>query len=1484
MTTDEESWVGRVLDVRYSVERVLGQGGMGIVLAVRDTGHDELFALKLLVGERAGRLAAEQRFRREAEITRRIRSPYVAEVHHVGRLVTGELYILMEYLDGKDLGQVLERRGALPFQEALQYVIQACAGLSIAHALGVVHRDIKPSNLFLAQRPNQPPTIKLIDFGISKAGEGELELTRTNAFLGSPLYMSPEQLTAAKRVDARSDLFSLGAVFYQLLTGVAPFAADNVTEIGHRILHATPEPPTRLRPELPYQIDAVITKCLAKLPDARFQNATELSNALEALRHPAEVALELYLDPGEGEEATTSERMPTCSFTSDGAKSADGSTQKVLDRQRAILARGYTGMPPAASPRQPARTPALPVPEPEPPMVIPFGVPIPENSSFVGRDRELAALHEALFAASSHGYTSAVVVGIAGPAGIGKTELAAAYARRHRDSYPGGVFWFDGIADIDAQIERHIGAPNPGAHRRPDSFEDSTSPLSRVVRGRPRSLLIIETTVEREYTVRRWFDMNLPRLGRREEITRHHIIHVARLPQWRTHRTHWLGPLDEANAAEVLLRSAGLLEPSSEIRAAAEAVTRAFEGMPAPAHVAGRVLAARFTGDGRGSLAALAGRMPAEGSVARPHELALRALLAFVVEGLSPNARDLLRAAAGFAEEPLSLRAFGRLLDMPVGDMAQVLAELDRYGLVSPRSTPEATSLRPGIAGNAARVVLGVEPVWVAECLGRVTTWLSKMPMLYREIEERGVAAGVAEVRRLAQVGAAATPRFLAELSQTLETEAPRLVDKPDTDRFGRPLGQTTQATKGALAPYPRFLAQVRDAAHELGCGAVLERVEAALREANVPWLRRRTYQQQAKPKVLGIHDATVTAVAVSDDGRRAVSGAADGSLYAYDVETRRLLAELRGRSAPLRRLAISADGKIALSAAEDGAFEVWDLDELRLWCMLEGHSAPVYALAISADGRRAVSAAEDGFICAWDTRSGRPLRSLSPHAGLAGWPMSVAALAFSEDGLVRVASPRGTIWLFDVDSGAVVRSIGLHESPLGFSRTPSRTLVHAKGPFGGLRFRDVESGAVVCEVGATPVMDPAPVAAGGTHCVVAQKDAVARVYSLETGELRRKLLRHRPEGTPYLHQYYGTTGHTGRVTAVAASLDGRTVVTGGADNMVLAWDVEHGPVARYDQRQGPAAPSEEELSFVHMTPDGALAMTTSGKEIIVWDVKTGEPTRTLRLPDGAKRPYDFFTAAGGIMCAVAEGEVHVLDVARGALVRTFEVPSGHGPPVSISEDGRRALVLRKEGPRATCLFWDLEAAQVVRIDRDSGKGWVTFVDPDHVLVRRGAALELVDFSTGAVVQQLDGSVEPTARVVAVCSGRRVWFGSRQGGAVLVDMNRGSIARSISKATHPLRGNVVAASPNGRFVATLGTHLQVWNAESVRLEAELLLPFRVHDRWHCAAMTPDGRTIILASIGRGDLEKYPIPPPQAVGTIEIDVFLLSRVHFIHLEA
>lgn len=273
---------GNVLLGKYRVESVLGKGGAGIVLAVRHTELDELFAVKLLLPQSLEDEETVNRFTREARASVRLKGEHVVRVHDVGRLENGAPYMLMECLKGKDLKKVVRERGPLPLDEAIFYMLQTCEAISEAHGIGIIHRDLKPSNLFVTQRPNGTPCIKVLDFGISKQkfGPHSLDLTKTDAILGSPYYMSPEQMARSRDADARSDIWALGVVFYELITGKLPFEGDSLTEIVASVLQDEPVPPGVLRPLLPPQIDAAVLRCLQRKPDLRFQSVAELAQVL----------------------------------------------------------------------------------------------------------------------------------------------------------------------------------------------------------------------------------------------------------------------------------------------------------------------------------------------------------------------------------------------------------------------------------------------------------------------------------------------------------------------------------------------------------------------------------------------------------------------------------------------------------------------------------------------------------------------------------------------------------------------------------------------------------------------------------------------------------------------------------------------------------------------------------------------------------------------------------------------------------------------------------------------------------------------------------------------------------------------------------------------------------------------------------------------------------------------------------------------------
>jgi serine/threonine protein kinase len=266
------------------VERELGVGGMGVVLAATHLELDEPVALKVMLPKFASNVEAASRFAREARASVKIRSEHMVRVLDVARLEDGTPYMVMEYLEGSDLAGLLAKQGPLPPASAVAYVLQACDAIAAAHALGIIHRDLKPANLFLARRGDGSQGIKVLDFGISKLSarlsERDTTLTNTSVMMGSPPYMAPEQMLSAKNADARTDIWGLGCVLYELLVGSRPFQGTTMPELCAAIMAESPAPPSQLRPGISRGLEMVVLRCLEKSPGARYETLAELASAL----------------------------------------------------------------------------------------------------------------------------------------------------------------------------------------------------------------------------------------------------------------------------------------------------------------------------------------------------------------------------------------------------------------------------------------------------------------------------------------------------------------------------------------------------------------------------------------------------------------------------------------------------------------------------------------------------------------------------------------------------------------------------------------------------------------------------------------------------------------------------------------------------------------------------------------------------------------------------------------------------------------------------------------------------------------------------------------------------------------------------------------------------------------------------------------------------------------------------------------------------
>jgi serine/threonine-protein kinase len=277
---------GDVLAGKYRVDRILGEGGMGVVVAAHHIQLDERVAIKFLVRGAMTNAEAVARFDREARAAVKIKSEHVARVIDVGRLESGAPYMVMEYLEGGDLAAWLSARGPLQLDQAVEFILQACEALAEAHVLGIIHRDLKPANLFCVRRSDGQLTIKVLDFGISKltapdvAGGSNPSLTRTSATMGTPIYMSPEQVRSSRSVDARTDIWALGVILYELLAGRPPFHADSMMELAVKIATEPLPRLSTLRADVPPGLEAVIGRCTEKDPNRRFSHVGELALAL----------------------------------------------------------------------------------------------------------------------------------------------------------------------------------------------------------------------------------------------------------------------------------------------------------------------------------------------------------------------------------------------------------------------------------------------------------------------------------------------------------------------------------------------------------------------------------------------------------------------------------------------------------------------------------------------------------------------------------------------------------------------------------------------------------------------------------------------------------------------------------------------------------------------------------------------------------------------------------------------------------------------------------------------------------------------------------------------------------------------------------------------------------------------------------------------------------------------------------------------------
>jgi WD40 repeat protein/serine/threonine protein kinase len=1397
----------------------LGRGGMGITYKAVDVNLGCFVTLKVINARYLDQQAVRLRFLREARAAARLRHPNVASVFHLG-VKGADYFYAMEFVEGETLDRLIKRDGPLPTGVALEIVDQVAAGLGAAHKQQIIHRDIKPSNLMVAFDEHRRVTVKVIDFGLARAAiSSELDpaLSIPGVFAGTPHFASPEQC-AGEETDIRSDLYSLGITLWQMLTAKLPFDGALAQIVDQ---HLRGRLPLQQLEHLQQPVVALLKSLLSKDPADRPGNPEELrvmvrevKGALEANRpvdlrstsvagdRAGGIQQALARDPGLSETSghacgVLSEHWDFTSFLVAKLKGFTGrqwlfqeiDEWRAKGSQPALLIIGETGVGKSAivaalvheNPR--GQVLAYHCCRADTPATL-------EPAAFV---RGLAAM----FARRLSDYAALL------------QESALAHALQFADTDPASAF--EGA--ILTPLHKIQWPANDRCYLLIDALDEALM--------RPKRPTIVDVLSTRLNLLPSWLCI--------VATTRSEPSVLGQLRSLRAHTLNAQDPRNQDDVRRFIERR--LAEPILLAKAEAgnKPLRALIDGLMKSS--AGNFLFVTTALD-----AVESGQLGFDQIEKLPPGLSslyqiffdrvfrdsgidlgpLRQVLETLAAAREPLTRSQIAAATGLdAEEelPSSLSRLASFLTVCEGRYAFFHRSLfdwltgwetqdDR-----PFAGPYYVSLKKGRARLADRC-------WTEYERG------SSQASLYCL---RHLAGHLHEVDRDQDLRHALLNfDFLQTKLDALDANAliadyEYLPDDPDLQRV-------QSAIRLSAHVLTRDRRQLAGQLTGRLLGNRASAIQALLRQAGertrLPWLRplrpTLTPPGGSLRRTLEGHTSVVTAVAVTPDGRRAVSASRDRTLRVWDLGSGQVVRTLEGHLKAVTAVALTPDGYGAVSASRDGTLRLWDLAGGHLMRTFEGHTERVTAVVVTRDGRRAVSASGDRTLQVWDLESGQPLCTLKGHTE------RVTAVAVTPDGSRAVsASDDRTLRVWDLENGQPMQTLAGHTNVVtAVATTPDGLRAVSASRDRTIRVWNLESGHIIRTLeGHANVVTAVAITPDGRRAVSASGDRTLRVWDLETGRVVRTL-----------------EGHTERVTAVAVTPGGRRAFSGSYDCTVRLWELESGHTT--DPLEG----HTERVTGIAVMPDGKRAISASyDRTLRTLDLQSGQ---TLARLEG-------HTKAVTAVAVTPDGH-HAVSASWDRTLRLWALESrrplgtlgGHAAvvtAVAITPDGRHAVSASWD---RTLRLWDLEGMQTVRkLEGHTDGVAAVAVTPEGrhaVSASRDGTLRLWELASGETVGILQGHANVVTGVAITPDGRCVVSASADRSLRLWELASAQTLRVLAGHTDWVT-SVTVTSDGALAVSTSrdGT-LRVWDLES---GAEIA-GYTGERRMLACAVAPDRRTII----------------------------------------